>query len=497
MKKKFIYIVLIILVFSLCSCKKKKTEEKYAELKTAFTVDSQISNNFIYQQNSKLFITGECIENGKIIATLYDENEVAFSTSYGVANEKGEYEIVIDTPSGSFKEYSLVLHDSNNRFFSSFYDILFGEVTLLLGDEIIDDPLPKDLTESTLDSLKNSLYIFDATETNPKWVSEFESYEISDFIYNYYNIMKKTSNFKNMPIAFVSIMFENTNIIGWLPQEEVKDNSGVLKYLQDTNQYFENPYELGQMSFIANNMLENLSNYAYSSVIYSSGVNDFSSYSLDDKEKIHIEMYSKLLLMTLKNIKNSIRSYNNFSIIQAPSADVENINILRNIQTKVSKYINGAVLIPTYDLYVEKNNTIPQLVLERYYEVINGKKVICDIANVIKKYEGDKLLTVSIEFNNTDALFFDKESLVILDLNGEKIELQLGKITSDKHIITINLSYTETSYENPDKYEVKYHEISSISYGQEQVFESKVIFSDNNIPILPFYVQINTLDEVE
>jgi hypothetical protein len=244
-------------------------------------------------------------------------------------------------------------------------------------------------------------------------------------------------------------------------------------------------------------MLENLSNYAYSSVIYSSGVNDFLNYSLDNSGKLHIEMYSKLLLMTLKNIKNSIRLYNNFSIVQAPSVEVENINILRNIQTKVSKYIDGAILIPTYDLDVDKNNTLPQLVLERYYEVINGKKVISDIANVIKKYEDDKLLTVSIEFNNTDAIFFDKESLIILDLNGEKSELQRGKITSDKHIITIDLSYTETSYENPDKYELKYHEISSISYGQECVFESKTIFSDNNIPILPFYLQINSLDEVE
>ena len=495
MKRKFIFILVTIMVFMLVSC--KPDNNKYAVLKTAFTVDSHIASNFIYQQDSKLKISGECIENGKIIATLYNENEVVVSTAFGIANKEGKYVIEIDTPKGSFKEYSLVLHDSNNRFFSSFYGIKFGEVTLLLGDEIIDDSLPKELTENSIDALKGKLFIYDITQTNCEWVTDFTVGGVSDFIYSYYNILKKTLKYNDMPIAFVNIVFDKTNIINWLPQEEVKDNSTILKYLEDTNQYFENSYEIGQMSYIYNNLLPKVYNYSYSSIIYSAGVNDFIDYSKSENSEYHFSVYSKLLLMTLKNINKEFYLYNNFSIIQAPSKDVENIGILRNIQSKVSKYIPNIVFVPTYDLLNSNNNTLSSQVVERYYHMINSKITVSDVANVIKKYNGDVLSTITLEFTNTNKIKLDINSLVFMDENGQKIKIAEDKIITDNHLIIIDLSYYQKSFENPSISELKYYEISSISYGCENIFKLNTILNDSNLPILPFYISINSLNEVK
>ena len=493
--KKIFLLLITILSISLCSC--KPNDDKYAKLKTPFTVDSHISSNFIYQQDSKLKITGECIENGKIIATLYNENEIAVSTSYGIGNKNGKYEIELETPKGSFTEYSLVLHDNNNRFFSSYYEILFGEVTLLLGDKIINDRMPKELSESTLDSLENKLFIYDVTQANSNWISKFNVYKVSDFIYSYYSILNKTAKYKNMPIAFMNVVFDKTNIIEWLPQEEVKNNSTVLNYLQNTNQYFENSYESGQMSYICNNLLPTIYNYSYSSIIYSSGVNDFIEFSNSENSDIHYNNYSKLLLMALKNINNNVYNYGSFSMIQSPSQNIDKIGLLRNIQSKVSKYIKNIIFIPTYDFVNSKDSTVASQTVERYYQIINGRKAISDVANVIKKYEDSTLTTIIIEFNNTNKIDFDLNSLVISDKNGQIIKLESNKVTTDNHLLIIDLSYDEKTYGNPDILEKKYYEITTISYGCDEIFNKKVILNDYNLPILPFYININSLEEVK
>lgn len=496
MKKKLFFILIFMMSFLLYSCNRQTEKEEYAIIKE-FSIDENICSNFIYQQNSILKITGKCVKNGKIIASLYDENAVEVSSSFGIGDDNGDYEIYINTPKGSFMSYSLVLHDSNNRYYNSFYDILFGEITLLLGDEIINDQLSKELSENTLDSLNNSLYILDMTKTNPTWESKFESNDLSEFIYNYYNVLKKTASYKNMPIAFVNVMFNKTNIIEWLSLDLVKNNQEVLEYLQNTNQYLENPYLSGQMSYVSSNILSSLFNYSYGSVIYSAGVNDFIRYSTHENSEVDYNVYSKLLLMCLKNIYNNIFSFNTFAIFQSPSCNVKNVELLRNVQAKVSKYIKNAYLIPTYDFNINNDDSLPKCVLERYYEIVNGKKEITDVANVIKKYDNENLSKITIEFSNTSKLNFSIDSLEIIGINNEAIVLDEDKIIINNNSITIDLSYYSISFENSNNLELHYYNVSSISYAYKNIFEDDVALSDKNLPILPFFISINSLDEVK
>ena len=482
MKKTTIALLMFLLTFLLVSCQNEQNVQ-IKEINTDFTVSSNIRNNYLYQQSSKLLISGKCEVGAKIIATLYSDIDVEVEEESIIVDHTGNYEIILNTPKGSYDNYYLIIKDYHSKFVKKYTNILFGEVHLLLGDHLINDVAISN--QNNIDS-EEKIYFLDYTNPKNEWNVIEDLSSINDFRFNLYNILKSSSNYNKCPIGFVNVTYQNTLIEEWLPLEYATKSPSVISFLSESGKYYENPYQKGQMSYVANNLLSSLYNYSFGTITLSFGVNEFKDlYGKVNSENFY-NAYSKMLLYVVRNIEDSFKNFKEFVLIQTNNVDVKNVNVLRNIQAQISNYCTKVSLIPTFDLQEDEDNTFNYLLANRFYDIVYGKKVISEYANHFID-ENEHLVT--IEFSNTSLFDFNFDNLKLYDKNGQLLDLEEDKIRGRFNQIIIDLSY-EIIDENEEENEVEvgFYQISRIEYAQDVVLSGEFIYNNNDLPVVPFII---------
>lgn len=492
MKNKILIILLLVLTFSLCSCI-KKNEDTIKQISSDFIVNDNIKSNYLYQHSSNLLIEGKCEPGVRLYAGLYSKLGISTSSESCIASEDGTFSIILDTPGGSFDEYKLIIKDYHEKFIHEYTGLLFGEVNLLLGDSIINEYNVIDEDAN----LENIFYL-DATTSNLFWNKVTNVSELSSFMFYVSSIYKDTSKYKNMPIGFMNVLYDKTLIEEWLSLDAVNNSNDLVKnFLIENGKYFETPYQRGQMSYIYNNVLMNLKNTSFGNIIYSAGLYEFKTIYGKINSQDAYTSYTRMLLMSLKGICDIVHSYNNLSIIQINNQDIDHIEILRDISSKVCNRIEDAYLIPTYDLIEDEKGTFSEKLAKRFYDITVGKKEVSQYANY---YITDDLMTLTIEFSNTNKLVSKDFNIQIYDYNNNLIEFEKDKIDLYYNKIIIDLSYEVESYdEELDEMIITTlcYNVSKVSYSEVPVITSGIIYNNNRLPIIPFSIIINENEEVK
>ena len=493
MKRIFAIIVSIMLFF--CVSCDKNDDSNIKVISSDFSVNENIKSNYLYQHSSVLNINGHCEPGATLVATLYNEkNSAVFSNSI-VVDATGNYNIQVNTPSGSYGKYKLIINDYHKKFVKTYENILFGQVTLIIGNTLIDETI-EEVYKQNIDSLKDKLYIYDLTEEDSSWVTVSQESTIYNFMYHLYNVYC-SDEYRNMPIGFVNVIYNQMLLEELISNNNIFSSQSVLKYLTEHNKYKENPLNKGDSSYIIKNILSKIHGLAVGDIIVSTDINEFKDiYLKSDYPKIY-NIYARMLLGALKSVDELIYRYNNLSIIQAGSYEYNNIYILRDIQSKISNIVEDTYLIPTYDL-----NNLPTKSLnlaERYYNIVYDKKDVTEYAN---HFISDEDHTITIEFNNSYYFTNDFINLFVYDKTGSIIKFNDGKIKAQNGFpssIIIDLSYeVEVIDEETGEtiIETRYYEVSKICYGNIDNLNEHIIFNRHGIPVVPFTIIIDTLDEV-
>ena len=482
MKNKIAIIFLMLMIVLLTSCRPNDVD-KIKELQNDFTVSEHIKENYLYQQSSKLLINGHCESGGMIVATIYSKQGTKVSSSSGIANEFGNYEVVLNTPAGSYSEFYLEVKDFHGKFVKTYKNILFGEVHLLLGDHLIND----DITKESDTNAGKQIYYLDYTNITNQWEKISLEKNDNNFIGSLSNILLSSSKYKNVPLGFVDITFDKSYIEEWLLKEDANENKSVLTFLNTFGKYYENPYQKDQMSYIVNNLLSDLYNYSFANIIFSMGLSDFSELYGKINLDNYYNVYAKMLLYVLRNLENSFYNYDKLSIIQTNSIDVDNINELRNIQAKVANLVTSSALIPTYDMVESSDQDMVDLLAKRYYDIVYGKKEISEYAN---HFTDEVDHTITIEFSNSSIFEYHFDNIKFYDQDGKLIELDSNKIKSRFNQLIIDLSYeietVDDNEENENK--ISYYQISRIEYAQDEIVIGEIIKNNSDLPVIPFVI---------
>lgn len=483
MKNKIAITIMIFLMCLLVSCRSEEPKV-VKEINSDFTVSNHIKSDYLYQQSSKLLITGNCEVGGTLVATLYSAIGVEVASEMVEVDKTGNYEISLSTPNGSFDEYKLEVRDYHNKYVKTYTNILFGEVHLLLGDHLIHNDFTSMDTNGEEDN--QSFYYLDFTNPTNNWVCVDPAKAVKSFSYELYSMLVSTSKFDKCPIGFINVTYPKTLIEEWLPLEYANKSSSVVSFLNSTGKYYENPYLVGQMSYVTNNILSNLYNYSFSTITLSFGVNEFNEFYGKYNSDNYYNAYAKMLLYVIRNIEDNFFNYNELALIQTDNVNVNNINVLRNIQAQVSNYSQQLLLIPTYDLIETTEESFDSLLANRYYDIVYGKKVISEYAN---HFIDENEHIVTIELSKSTLFKFDFENIKVYDENGNLIELEEDKIKGRFNQIIIDLSYEiidETDEEEPVK--TAYYHISRIDYAQDLMVSGGIVYNNNNLPVIPFTI---------
>lgn len=482
MKNKIAIIILLLCSCLLVGCQKDEPQN-VKQISRDFTVSSHIKSDYLYQQSSKLLITGQCEVGGTLIATLYSHVGAEVSSQSVVVSDSGKYKFELNTPNGSFNEYSLEIRDYHNKYVKTYTNLLFGEVHLLLGDHLVND-LPKECVSS--EEALTSLYYLDCTDPTNSWYNISSLDEVDSFSYYLYEIISSTYKYSKVPIGFAHLTFETTLIEEWLPLDYAMKSSSVIDFLKTNDKYYENPYQIGQMSYVSNNLLSSLYKYSFSTINLSLGVNEFNDFYGKHNSENQYNFYAKMLLNVLRNIEDNFYNYNALTLIQANSVEGENINVLRNIQAQVSNYMSDLLLIPTYDLFLDDSSSFNEKLSNRYYNIVYGKKDISEYANHFIS-ENEHIIT--IELSKSTIFDFNFDNIKLYDQYGKEIVLKEGKIKDRFNQIIIDLSYGTTFNGDEDEEKILFYEVSRIEYAQDNVVSGGLIYNNNDLPVIPFIIE--------
>ena len=485
-----------------------------------FTIVDYVQDDAVFQAKSKLKISGLSEEGVIIVATLYDNKGDEVTQAYSNTNENGIWNLEFDTPSASMKTYTLKIADSIGVYHHTFTEIKFGQVWLMLGDEIKNQSVEDEGVEDNAG--------YNPTDYNRmfyyknKWVAASE--KISEFGYKL--IEQMTINFTNWnkyPIGIVFATSEETNIYSWLSRDIIESRKIIKDYLTNKGIYEldsdEPPNNLYDLT------LKNLENMSYSNIIFNQGMKDIRD--LNDgvcyNEHEFKNIYSLMIYSFISSLDNNIEVIDKFYIIQAASEFMDNVNILRNIQTGMSNYFNKCETIPTYDItlllnqdtgkYLSKDeynlvkDTDKELnlkivgvnfekLVERVYNFSVNKESAPRLNDVVQEYgEDNQVKSIRLIFKNTKEL--DEVDNIIglefIDENGELIEVEYEIRDNEILVDLANIKVKNSNIEddtNGDNLDTdKYVKIVEIRYGQYNfIYDNNL--SNGEVGVIPFEIII-------
>lgn len=458
----------LLSLFTLTGCI-KKYEIPIGKVPTEkFEVSEFINDNAVYQATSKLTVTGKSQPGVIIVVRLYDNKNNVYNLSYGDTDTNGNWEIKLDTPDASYKEYSLKISDSTDHFHEYFNNIRFGESWLIIGDNFNDN---SSLYENIIDKeevISDSSNYNEMFYYNNKWVPA--SSTISSFGYL---MAKKISNslksWSKYPVSIVLATSEDTNIYEWLSRDLIESRKNIKDSLVRKNYYIDSNKVLNEhdMSFCYENYLAPIANMSFSNVVINQGIKDILDsnssifYESNEFEKLYFQMFYNFI----DELKKQYKIEEKIIIIEAWSSFEKNFEKLRLCQTNASNIYNYCEIIPTYDLtlvydnvnneYISDNNFIDEFsnlevhgvdvskLVSRIYDISRSRVTTVSIENYVEVTNNNEEVTqIRLIFNNTTD--FKVVDLVIglnfYDLNDNLIENIEYEIINNEIVINLENS---------------------------------------------------------
>lgn len=503
MKKALYIISCFCLLWILVSCTNKVEIPVGQEATKPFTVDKNLASHAIYQANQSLEIGGTSQKGVVIVLTLLDSRGFTVNKSYCITDNNGNWKITLEAPKASEKAYSIIIHDSKEKYQSTFSNLRFGEVWLFLGDPIVGgvSKLEKDRQETAENP--NHMFYIDGT-----WV--VASGEISMLGQNLIDQMIENDYASNKtPIGIVFATAEEpSNAYSWLSREIIDSRTPIKKYLETSNLYKDGQATLqpNDMAYYSQTKLQEVEKMTFSNIVWHQGSRDFLDYN--QKNSNFVYEYSQVLFAVLSELVEKFASVQNILVMQESSSLEENIGQLRKVQMNMCRYFSKCKIVTTYDLNVvvekgtdtilSKNDLATfdkeieikgldyQLLAKRFVNLSKGKNTTEEVRNILQVYNDKKEVTsVKLIFN--DDVLFDEvnaekiNGLKFFDENNEEIELKY-EIMNNQIIIHL----VEEAHEVVDeKVETILHHISKIAYAQDSfIYDNNL--SVKGIAICPF-----------
>lgn len=504
MKKIFFVIFAIILAVSCTSCVTGVVIPVGNEATKDFSVDEHIVDNAIYQASSSLQISGKA-ENGVVITIkLLDSRGSKVEQSYSITDNKGEWNVTINTPRISDKAYTLKISDSKEKFKKEYRNLQFGEVWLVTGDEIKSAPLKERGTiVEAVDSSK--MFFIDG-----KW--QKASPELSTFGTELIRaICENNKVFAKNPIGIVfATSPEISNAYSWLSKEIIDSRTAIKKYLENNELYKNDLSNIkeNEMSYYYENKLKKFEKLSFNKIIWNQGLKDFID--INEKSGRFEFEYSQLAYTLFTEFERMYPTNKGIMVIQESSNFIKGTEKLRKAQSNVCDYFAKCKIVTTYDLniVVEKDtdkvvtkelvSTYQQeeleikgldleLLADRIFNLSNEGNTVATIHNILQVYNEEKQITsIKLIFDNT--VYFDRNDketvngLEFINEKGELIELEYEFM--DNQII-IHLTEEIFLDENQEESIIKIHQISNIAYAQNDFIYDNNIYA-SGIAINPF-----------
>ena len=497
--RKVIIICLLIICFTLCSCKEPvRIEIPVGEKITEdFKVNSYFGDNAIIEASSNINIIGVSEEGVVMIASVYDNKGKLVSQDYGIAGLDNKFCITIKTPSASTKEYKLEIKDSFDTYIHTYNNIKFGEVWLININEL---SIVEEVSENNNIKNKNIGYYYVNKEISSWNMDEnVSSYvkKLAERIYQRHESL--ISN--DVPIGIIVLDSKKSNLFEWISKNSI-DRVKFLKDYLVHNDLYDNE----MTSNLYEKMLKPLEGIKFTGYIWHYSEND-SSFLLGNKyEKVYAIMLNLLTNYFCEAFGENVKKV----FIQSESSDLDVIEKLRTHQMINSYYFSNTYLIPTYDLnvlYDEKlnENIITQIdenkLIDRIIKVVFDGVRPSGYSKLVSLYnEKEELTKVSIYISNTDYLMCDISDadyiannglkfLKVYDINNNLIEVDY---VINNNVIEIDLEIKDIISEDLKDVaiEKQYYQISRIEYDLKKENGNCWIYNNENIPVLPFIIEV-------
>lgn len=436
-----------------------------------FTSSPYLQDDAVFSGNSLLNLSGKTDAGVVMVATLYDSRNALVNQTYCYADQDGNWQLNIITPNISNKSYSLTLADGMNLYHQTYNNLRFGNVWLFIGDEfanyeyndesntITDIISDSSKDENVIDYNKMFYYQNKWVATNPE-ISQFGQ----TFLDQLYNKVKN-------PVALVFASAQDPLIYEWLSREEIVTNDTLKTYLDQENLYKAEgeQLELGDMSYLYENVLMSIKGMSYNNILVSQGSADLAKEkeAVEENQENFGNIYFRFYYSFLTQIEKMFEVGNKIYLLQETSNYYKNTVVLRGIQSRIANYFGDCEIIPTYDLIIVKD-----LISNIYYNRDNIATLTTD--------EETNLIVIGLDY---DAL-----SKRIITYLNEKSAPRLNDVVQDHTNNVIRLVFVNVSqFDEKDllKGLVFYdenHEIVDLSYEvvNNEIIISLVTFNETN-----------------
>lgn len=478
MKKKILVLIYLLILISLTSCIREITIPIGNIPSEKFNVAEFVDDNAIYQAASVLTINGKSEQGVIIVARLFDSKNNLYSMAYSDTDNNGDWAIRLDTPDASFREYSLKISDSTDKYHETFNNIRFGEAWLIVGDEILNNKIDNeanvdaaDLSEDIDVNYDNMFY------QDGNWIPADST--ISEFGYGLVlEIVETFKAWSKYPVAIVFASEDSTNIYEWISRELIESRRLIKEALVDNNIYVslnEEVIESG-MSYCYEKYLKKIIGMSFSNIVVNQGINDLIDANNNKfyQENEFNNLYFQMLYNFVSELESTFEVEEKIMIIQSHADYIDNLEQLRLIQSNVSNIYNNCEIVPTYDLtlvydkieneYIDKTNGQELLtdleihgfdiekLATRIYNVSNNIISVPSLINCVQVYNDDKeIIEIRLIFNNIKEFknYDTIEGLELYDLDGNLVEDIEYEISNNE--IIINLTKTILGSVEDDK----------------------------------------------
>ncbi len=239
-KKSISLLLIIFILFLNFNCAYSADSE--AELYSIY------SDNMLFKQNEKAVISGTGTPDTKISVELRNKDNVIVAENSSSVNNDGIFEVMFDSPAGSFDTYTFIVKKEGIEF-DRLENVVFGELWLASGQSNMQYPLgqAKHGAEMMNNSEKLNKYLrvlttpvfaelndtvgkipFEPQKDIPgsKWITgeDPEIYGISAVACFF---AEKMIDELDMPVGILNISLGGSTIASWISRDAIENDSQV------------------------------------------------------------------------------------------------------------------------------------------------------------------------------------------------------------------------------------------------------------------------------
>lgn len=283
----------------------------FAEEETEPQLYTFYGDGMLFKQNEKAVISGTAKNGCLITAVLFDSDNKAVASGQTTA-EDGTFAVSFTAPSGSYKQYKIVL-TADGETFATLNDVVFGEQWLASGQSNMQYPLSQDKSGAVMfadgEKLDKWLRVLlvpavpeykgtsseELVPVDPqvdipgaKWVTGENSdiYSMSAVAYYFAAELREELD---MPVGIINVPLGATSIRTWLSRDAIDSDEQVKndlissgKYIEKSN-WKENKVHLySDMTTNYNLKIEAIKNFKLSGMIWYQGESEIQRGNNDD-----------------------------------------------------------------------------------------------------------------------------------------------------------------------------------------------------------------------